>query len=194
MCPTVLGRVETRTAILFIPAIVAAILSVTTHDLGWIVTIGLYLLLGVTLDTAIYPYIIKWQPPWLTFVLACGAFVLVFVLVKLLKPGSQGFGDPHAFLAVDGLKPILLFWGAWIIAITTKVVVLPLLSLTWIEDGGEFRIPEWSVPPESQPLPLIAAFAEGGAPSPLVREFSTVHQRPVERKAALSRVQTRPTG
>lgn len=170
MCPTVLGRVQTRVAILTGPFLLGALLSLISGNEGYVVLVGVYLLLGVALDTGFYPFVLKWQPPWLTFVLAVGEFVLLYVLAQVLEVGLT---PPAA---------IVWFWVAWSLAIATKIVVLPLLSLSWIENGGEFRATGWSVPPESEPLPLIPPLAvqAGGGPSPLAREFSAVREVPRE--------------
>lgn len=164
MCPTVLGRVQTRWAILIVPAIIAAIISAITHNPSWIVLIGVYFLIGVALDTAFYPFIIRWQPPWLTFVLAVGEFVLTYIAAQVLT----GIHFAHHW------EPIVEFWVVWWIAIWTKVAILPLLSLSWIEDAGEFRSTGWSIPPEYVPLP-VSAFTppqQGVGPPALARKFS----------------------
>ena len=112
---------------------------------------------------------IKWQPPWLTFVLAVGEFVITYTLAQILKVGLQP------------IDAVWFFWLSWTLAIWTKVVILPIISLSWIENAGEFRVTGWSVPPEVEPMPLLAA-QPAGAPGEirLVREFSSVNQIPAE--------------
>jgi hypothetical protein len=194
MCPTVLGRIQTRVFTLIGPAILATILSLVTDNEGWIVTIGIFLLMGIALDTAFYPYVIKWQPPWLTFVLAVGEFVILFVLLKILEPGQPPYGDPNAILGMDDWRPIALYWISWVMAVVTRIAIFPLLALSWLEDGGEFRMTGWSIPPEVEPLPIVAAAMPEQASGRLAREFSAVHELPrdLERKPALSGVHQRP--
>ncbi len=169
MCPTVLGRIETRTAILTGPALLALILSLATDNEGWLVLIGIFLLQGVALDVLFYRYVITWQPPWLTFVLGAGEFMIVYVMAQVAKVGLS---------TVDA---VWFFWVSWTLGVWTRIVVLPLLSLTWIEDGGEFRRADWSVAPEQQPVSAlgIAELPPGGIP-PLAREFSAVQEVPQE--------------
>ena len=192
MCPTILGRIETRTVTLILPAILAAILSLASNNVGWIVTIEIYLIMGVALDVLIYPYLIRWQPPWLTFVLAISEFILLFILVKTLKPGHAPYGDPNAIVGGADWRPIVLYWVSWTLAIWTKIVVLPFVSLDWIENGGEFRRTGWSIPADYVPLPIIAAEESALDAVRAIESLSQVHPSPEARQSRLSVVRELP--
>jgi hypothetical protein len=168
MCPTPLGRTQTRTAILIGPAILGLILTLVTGKEGFIVLIGIYLIMGVVLDVLFYPLVIKWQPPWLTFLLAVGEFVILYVLSQVLDVG------------LTPAEAIIFYWVSWVIANWTKIVILPLMELTWIESGGEFRTTSWTSPPENELLPVLATVDPNPAGSRLVREFSSVNKIPDE--------------
>jgi len=150
MCPTTLGRIETRVATITLPALFAGILSLVQWRPSWIALIGLYLLLGVALDVFVYSWLFRYQPPWMTFLLAVAEFGLLYVLVVLLDD-----------IDLSLTETIAVYWVSWILAIWTKIVLLPILSLTYLESAGEFRRPEWSIPPSREVLPIIAAVPAG---------------------------------
>ena len=171
MCPTILGRIQTRVAILVGPALLGTILSIATGKPGWIVLIGVYLVMGTALDIGFYPFIIRWQPPWLTFVLALGEFVILYVLSQVLKIG------------LSPVEAIAFYWVSWLIAIATKIVILPILSLGWIENAGEFRTTGWAIAHDQEPIPAAAVAIVPPQPPPLAQEFSAVRELPDELRA-----------
>jgi hypothetical protein len=176
MCPTPTGRIHTRTATIVLPALLGLILSLITGHWDWLVLVGVYYLLGVFLDTAVYSWLLKYQPPFVALVLALSEFGLLLVLAGILNDTADG-----GLSNVAVWEAAIFFWACWILAALTKIVVLPIASLTYGESAGEFRRTEWSVPPPLEALPVLASSAEAKAgPGPVIREASGVHARPLE--------------
>lgn len=161
MCPTLLGRIQTRVAVLILPAILAGILSLITQNPDWLALIGLYLVMGVTLDVVVYRPIFSWQPGWLTFVIAVAEWVLLLVLALTIE-FDIGFIEGSVF-----------YWVVWVIAQCVRIAVLPLIFLTRVEDGGELRRPEWTIPAQLQQYPVLASAGEQ-----LPERLSGVWKRP----------------
>jgi hypothetical protein len=182
VCPTPIGRIHTRVSILLLPALLGLVLWLIDGRLDWLVLIGVYLLLGVALDTALYSWLLKYQPPWMTFVLGLAEFGLLYVLAQILE------------LNLSPMEAIIFYWVSWILAAWSKVVLLPIVSLTYLESAGEFRRVQWSVPPAQVALPVLASAAEAGQPGPLLQEASGVHARPLQRQPSPSAVRARPPG
>jgi hypothetical protein len=183
MCPTPIGRIETRVATLTLPALLATVVSIVTGRPDWIVLIGVFLLLGVALDAGLYSWLLKYQPPWMTGILALGEFGLLYVLANVLK------------LDLTPAEAILLYWVSWALATATRIAILPNISLTYIESAGEFRRIEWSIPASQVALPIVASPAEASAgPGAVVQQASGVHAKPLEKKPAPSGVQAVPQG
>lgn len=172
MCPTPTGRVHTRvTTIVLGPAVLGLILTLVTGHLDWIVLIGVYLLLGVVLDTTVYSWVLKYQPPWMSFVLALAEYGLLLAITQLLE------GFPN----ISVLEATIFYWVSWVLAIGIKIAVLPIISLTYLESAGEFRRIQWSLPPEQVALPVLASAEEARrGPGRLLSEASGVHARPLQ--------------
>lgn len=183
MCPTPIGRIHTRVATIVLgPAVIGLILTLVTGHLDWIVLVGVYLLMGVVLDTIVYPLVLKYQPPWMTFVLALAEYGLLLAITQLLE------GFPN----ISVLEATIFYWACWVVAALIKIVVLPIISLTYLESAGEFRRVEWSLPPEQVALPVLASGANASRPGKLIGEASGVHARPLQPLPAPSGVRAVP--
>lgn len=183
MCPTPIGRIHTRVATLVLPALLGTILALLTGEAGWIVIIGVFLLMGVALDAGVYSWLIKYQPPWMTGVLALAELGLLFVLANVLD------------LGLTAVEAIGFYVVVWILAISTKIAILPIVSLTYLESSGEFRRTEWSIPPAQAAVPVLAlrSEAEAGA-GPVLRGASGAHAVPLEPKPSPSGLHRLPPG
>jgi hypothetical protein len=183
MCPTPIGRLHTRVASIVLgPAVLGLILTLVTGHLDWIVLVGVYLLLAVFLDTAVYPFVLAWQPPWMTFVLALVEYGLLLAVTQLLE------GFPN----ISVLEATIFYWCCWVLAVWVKVVILPIASLTYLESAGEFRRAQWSQPVEQVALPVLASTADARRPGKLLAEASGVHATPLQSLPAPSGVHAVP--
>ena len=176
MCPTPTGRIHTRTATIFLPALFGLIVSLVTGHFDWLALIGIYFVMGIFLDTAVYSWLFRFQPPWMTFVIGVAELGFLLVLSQVIGNTANG-GLEHISIP----EAIVFYAVAWILAIPiTKVVLLPLISLTYLESAGEIRRTEWSIPESQVPLPVLASGAEAKrVPGPVVREASGVHAKPL---------------
>jgi hypothetical protein len=172
MCPTPTGRIHTRvTTILLGPAVLGLILTLITGHLDWIVLVGVYLLIGVFLDTAVYSWLLKYQPPWMAFILALAEYGFLLAVTQELE------GFPN----VTVLEATIFDWACWILASIIKIVILPIMSLTYLESAGEFRETAWSLPPQQVAVPVLASAEEARrGPGELVRAASGAHPIPLK--------------
>ena len=189
MCPTPTGRVHTRTATIFLPALFGLIVSLVTGHFDWLALIGIYYVQGIFLDTAVYSWLFRFQPPWMTFLLGVAELGILLVVSQIIGNTADG-GLSHVGIG----EAIIFYWIAWILAIPiTKVVLLPLISLTYLESAGEIRRTEWSIPESQVPLPVLASGAEAKrGPGPVVREASGVHAKPLPQLPSPSGVHRLP--
>jgi hypothetical protein len=189
MCPTPTGRIHTRTATIFLPALFGLIVSLVTGHFDWLALIGIYYVQGIFLDTVVYSWLFRFQPPWMTFVLAIAELGILLVVSQIIGNTADG-GLSNVGIG----EAIIFYWIAWILAIPlTKVVLLPLLSLTYLESAGEIRRIEWSIPESQVPLPVLASSAEAKrGPGPVVREASGVHAKPLPQLPSPSGVHRLP--
>jgi hypothetical protein len=166
MCPTRTGRVHTRVATIVGPVLLALAASLVSQNPEWLVLIALLLVQGVLLDVAVYPWLLRYQPPWMTGVLAVGEFALLLLLATLLQ------------LDLPLGWAIVFYWVCWAVAIATKIVILPIASLTYLESAGEFRRSEWSVPPSQHQFQVRASDVPGElAPGPVLGEATRLGSR-----------------
>jgi hypothetical protein len=177
MCPTPTGRIHTRTAAIFLPLLLGLVVSLVSGHFDWLALIGLYYVMGVFLDLAVYSWLFRFQPPWMTFVIALSELGFLLVLSHALAEQGGVGGLDH----ISVPEAIVFYWAAWILAIpVTKVMILPLISLTYLESAGELRRIEWSIPESQVALPVLASGAEAArGPGPIVREASGVHAKPL---------------
>jgi hypothetical protein len=164
---TLRGRIETRLAGALLPVVVAALAAPLLHKWWPLELAGLMLAIGLALDVLVYHRLLPYQPGWAALPLGLLELGLTMAAARAL-----GLGAPP--------RPALLFFAAsWLLAQLLAHAVLPLLHLTWPEDGGELgRVgPGLSA---AAPVALLAVLGIAWAVEPpTVRLAAGVHDGPL---------------
>jgi nitrous oxidase accessory protein NosD len=167
MSYTLRGRIETRLAASLLPFAVAAVLSPSLHVWWPLELVGLMLGIGLGLDVALYHRFLPYQPGWLAVPLGLLELGLTMGAARLL--------ELHAPL----WPAVSLFAGAWLVLQVLAHAALPLLRLSWPEDGGELGRPGRIL---DIALPVVLLTVVGTAwavEPPTVRLAAGEHQGPL---------------
>jgi hypothetical protein len=128
MAYTLSGRLQSRLAVALLPLLVACVLSAALPAWWPLELAGLMLGVGLLLDALVYDRVFTYQPGWVAVLLGLVELALVIVLAR-------------AFSIDAPLGPALAFYaGSWLLAQVLAHAGLPLLRLSYADDGGELGL------------------------------------------------------
>jgi nitrous oxidase accessory protein NosD len=167
MSYTLRGRLETRLAAALLPFLVAAVLSPILHKWWPLELAGLMLGIGLALDAAVYHRLFPYQPGWLALPLG---------LLEL----AATMGAAQGLELNAPLYPALGFFaGAWLVLQVLAHAGLPLLRLTWPEDGGELGRLGMALATAAPVAALAVVGTAWAVEPPTVRLAAGTHQGPL---------------
>ena len=167
MSYTLRGRIETRLAAALLPFAVAAVLSPILHVWWPLELVGLMLAIGLALDVVLYHRFLPYQPGWLAVPLGLLELGLTMGAARLLELNAPFW------------PAVILFAGAWLVLQVFAHAGLPLLRLSWPEDGGELGRPGL-VLAAAAPVVLLAVLGTAWAVEPpTVRLAAGEHRGPL---------------
>ena len=167
MSYTLRGRLETRLAAALPPFLVAAVLSPLLHVWWPLELVGVMVAIGLALDVSVYHRTLPYQPGWAALPLGLLELGLTLGVARLL--------ELHAPL----WPALALFAGSWLVLQVLAHAGLPLLRLTWPEDGGELGR-AGRLLAVAAPAALLAVVGTAWAVEPpTVRLAAGVHQGPL---------------
>ena len=167
MSYTLRGRVETRLAAALLPFLVAAVLSPILHKWWPLELAGLMLAIGLALDVLLYHRLLPYQPGWVALPLGLLELAATMAAARLLELNAP-------------LYPAVGFFaGAWLVLQVLAHAGLPLLRLTWPEDGGELGRLGVALAAAAPVAALAVVGTAWAVEPPTVHLAAGVHQGPL---------------
>lgn len=174
MSYTLRGRVETRLAAAVAPLLVAAVLAPLLHVWWPLELVGVMTAIGLLLDVSVYHRLLPYQPGWHA------------VPLGLIELGLT-MGAARALELNAPLRPALsLFAFAWLGQQLLAHAGLPLVRLSWTEDGGELGRAGLGLRAAAPAVVLAVLGVAWAVEPPTVTLAAGVHQGPL----VLDRAQT----
>ena len=166
MAYTLSGRLQSRLAAVLLPLLAASVVSVALPAWWPLGLAGLMIGVGLALDV-VYDRALEYQSGWLAVPLGVLELALVMALARTFEIGAP-------------LVPALVFFVAsWVVAQVLAHAGLPLLRLSYADDGGELG---WL----GAGLAVVTLFVFGTAGGyawsqlpPTVHLSAGVHQGPI---------------
>ena len=167
MSYTLRGRVETRLAAALLPFVAAAALSPLLHVWWPLELAGLMTGIGLALDVLVYHRLLPYQPGWLALPLGLLELILTMAAARWLELGAP-------------LRPALAFFaGSWLVLQVLAHAGLPLLRLTWGDDGGELGRAGVALSGAAPVALLVVVGTAWAVQPPTVKLVAGVHRGPL---------------
>lgn len=167
MAYTLRGRLESRLAVVLAPLLGACVVALALQAWWPVELAGLMLGVGLAFDLTLYHRLLPYQPGWAALPLGLLELAAVMGLGRLLNVGAT-------------LAAALAFYaGAWLLAQILGHAVLPLVRLSYGEDGGELGRAGAGVAGTALVVLAAAGAVAWATQPPVVHLASGIHQGPL---------------
>jgi Right handed beta helix region len=164
---TLRGRIESRLAATVIPFLVACIATYAVGEWWPLELAGAMVAAGLALDVVVYDRALAFQPGWLALPLGAVELLATMALIRWLDIAAP-------------LEPAVWFFvGSWLVAQILGHAGLPLLRLSYGEDGGELGEAGNALVLAAPLVVVLVVGAASATQPPTVRLSAGVHRGPL---------------
>jgi parallel beta-helix repeat protein len=164
---TLRGRVESRLAAVLLPFLAACAVTSVLREWWPLELVAAMLAAGLVLDVALYDRLFAYQPGWLALPLGLVELVTTMALLRWLE------------VAVPIAPALWFFAAALLVAQLLGHAGLPLLRLSYAEDGGELGQAGTALLLAAPVAALVAAATASATQPPTIHLRAGVYRGPM---------------